>query len=229
MLSVVIPALNAEHRLADALSALVPAVVSGLVRDVVIADGGSSDATALIAEAAGAALIKCERGRGHQLRTGAAAAKGPWLLFLHADTVLEPGWEREARSFMELVDSGRRSQAAAAFRFALDDAGLKPRVLEQLVSWRCRLLAIPYGDQGLLISKRHYEATGGFRALPLMEDIDFVRRLGRSRLVMLRSKALTSASRYHRDGYVLRPMRNLSCLMLYFLNVPARLISRIYG
>ncbi len=143
--------------------------------------------------------------------------------------LLAPGWEREASLFMERVDTGARPLAAAAFRFALDDIGFRPRMLERLVAARCAALRLPYGDQGLLIPKRLYEEIGGYRPLPLMEDVDLVRRLGRRRLVMLGSRAVTSAERFRRDGYVRRSGRNLVCLALYTLRVPTQVISRIYG
>ena len=152
----------------------------------------------------------------------------PWLLFLHADTVLEPGWEREASAFIERVEIGQRPEAAAAFRFALDDLGFKPRVIEWGVAVRCTVARLPYGDQGLLIPRRLYRSSGGFRPLPLMEDVDLIRRLGRGRTVILRARAVTSAIRYRRDGYAWRTLRNLACLMLYYLRVPAGVIARLY-
>jgi hypothetical protein len=153
----------------------------------------------------------------------------PWLLFLHADTVLEPGWEREVSAHMERTDSGRRKPSAAAFRFALDDDGFWPRLIEAGVALRCALFRLPYGDQGLLISRQLYQQSGGYARLPLMEDVDLVRRIGRRRMAMLRTRAVTSAARYQQGGYVRRSVRNLSCLTLYFLRVPTRVIARLYG
>lgn len=229
MISVVIPTLNAEAYLARCLTALVPAAVDGVVREVVVVDGGSSDATATIADDAGANFVKAERGRGLQLAAGAAAAKSRWLLFLHADTVLQPGWEEEALNFMRDVDYGERPPAAAVFRFALNDAGFWPGYLQAMVGMRCALFALPYGDQGLLISRQLYDSLGGYRPLALMEDVDLVRRLGRRRLHFLRSRAITSSARYRRSGYPLRMLRNVACLGLFYLRVPTRYITRLYG
>ncbi len=228
MISVIIPTLDAETGLAQTLAALVPAAVDGLVREVIVIDGGSSDATGAIAEEAGATFVVKSGGRGYQLVAGAHRARFPWLLFLHADTVLEPGWEREASIFMAAIDKGKRPLCAAAFRFALDDAGSRPRLLERLVALRCALLRLPYGDQGLLMPQLLYAEIGGYASHPLMEDLDIAVRLGRRRLAMLRSRAVTSAARYRRDGYLKRSMRNLLCLLLYFLRVPPGVIRRVY-
>jgi rSAM/selenodomain-associated transferase 2 len=229
MISVIIPALNAEQTLGATLASLVHAVVADVVQEAIIVDGGSCDETCAIAEAAGTTLVKAERGRGRQLQAGAAQAKGGWLLFLHADTVLDPGWHEEAKAFMQRVDAGKRPPAAASFRFALDDDGVMPRLLEWLVALRCWLFALPYGDQGLLIPRALYAKLGGFKPLPLMEDVDLVRRLKRSELVMLKSRATTSGERYRREGYLARSLRNFCCLALYYLRVPPRLLARLYG
>ena len=228
MLSVVIPALNAEASLGQALAALVPAAVDGLVRQVIVVDAHSVDRTAAIAESAGATVLTSGEGRGQQLLEGATRARFPWLLFLHADTVLEPGWEREAAKFMESVDKSA-IPLAAAFRFALDDRGARPRILETLVACRCALLRLPYGDQGLLVPRPLYDQIGGYSAMPLMEDVDIVRRLGWRRLRLLNARAITSAERYRREGYLRRSARNLLCLALYGLRVPPGVIRRLYG
>ena len=134
MISVVIPTLNAEADLPRSLAALVPAAIEGIVREVIIVDGGSTDATGRIADATGAHFITAEQGRGQQLAAGAGAAKGPWLLFLHADTRLEEGWEREALELVRAVELGAREDTAAVFRFALDDKGLWPALAPEGMS-----------------------------------------------------------------------------------------------
>lgn len=230
MLTVVMPTLDSAKPMVPALGALVVPACEGVVSQVVVADGGSTDMTVSIAEEMGCDVVRGPRGRGPQLAAGAGAARRDWLLFLHSDTVLEEGWHREVAGLIErLESSGRTHRSAAVFRFALDDQGLKARLIEMAVSLRCALFALPYGDQGLLISKRHYERLGGFRDMPLMEDVDLVRRIGRRGLVYLRARAVTSAERYRRDGYLRRVARNLGCLALFFLRVPPRVLARFYG
>jgi len=209
--SAVIPTLDAGH--------LLPLLVGQLagLGEVILADGGSAQTPQ------GGRVIAAPRGRGEQMIAGAAAAQGDWLLFLHADTRLDSGWEAVVCTAMQAPGH------AAYFRFALDDASSEARRLEAMVTWRCQWLALPYGDQGLLISRALYEAVGGFQPIPLMEDVDLVRRLGRSRLAALPVRAITSAERWRRQGWWVRSARNLCILMLWFLGVsPARLV-RLYG
>lgn len=216
MLSVVIPTLNAEAHLGACLEAVRGA------DEIVVVDGGSTDDSSAIAEAAGARLVRSERGRGIQLRAGGEAALGEWLLFLHSDTHLGPGW-REAVAAHAV--SGQKG--AACFRFRLDDGAWQARVVERGVALRVRLMGLPYGDQGLLVSRSLYERVGGFRPLVLMEDVDLVRRLGRIRT--LDADAVTSAERWRRDGWFLRSARNLFCLALYRRGVSPETIARLYS
>jgi rSAM/selenodomain-associated transferase 2 len=225
-LSIVIPALDAAADLPATLAALEEGRTARLIGEILVVDGGSRDATRSLAAASGARVIEAVRGRGAQLAAGAAAARGDWLLFLHADTRLAAGWPRAVAAF---IAGEHPAERVGYFRFRLDDGAPAARRLEEAVAWRCRVLALPYGDQGLLLSAALYRAIGGFRPLPLMEDVDLVRRLGRRRLEALDLDAVTSARRYRRGGYLARPLRNLFCLTLYFIGVPPRLIRRVYG
>ena len=229
VISVVIPTLNAGNDLAATLSALVPGVVDGIVRDVTVVDGGSHDQTLTIADQAGATILQTKAGRGQQLQAGGAQAKSRWLLFLHGDTVLEAGWDVEAAKFIEKMENSRRPMSAAAFRFALDDDGFAPRLLELMVGLRSSIFRLPYGDQGLLISRQMYEEIGGYNPMSLMEDVDIVRRLGRRRITLLKTQATTSAEKYRRDGYAARVARNQMCLLMYAFKAPMSRISTIYG
>ena len=139
---------------------------------------------------------------------------------------METGWREEVERFVS--DPGN-AQRAATFHFALDDDSREARRLEQVVAWRVRRLGLPYGDQGLLIHRDFYRSLGGFRPWPLMEDVDLMRRIGRDRLIVLRSVARTSAERWRRDGWRRRSVKNLGCLTLYFLGVSPRFIARLYS
>ena len=223
IISVVIPALNAAAELPDALAALRD---NRLVREVIVADGGSRDATAALAEKAGARLVAAPRGRGTQLAAGAAAACGAWLLFLHADCRLAAGWEDAVAGFIAAPGA---SEHAGYFALALDDPSAAARRLERIVAWRCRAFALPYGDQGLLIARELYVRIGGFAPLPLMEDVELARRLGRARLRPIAATITASARRYRDGGYIRRALRNLLCLSLYLGGMAPQRIARIYG
>ena len=225
MISVVIPTLNAAAHLPRALAPLVQGAADGLIKHVIVADGGSQDDTIAIAEAAGCDVVTSPPGRAKQLRAGAGAAKGNWLLFLHADTELAPGWVAEADRFMSQPQARQR---AAAFRLAFDDDS---RAARRVVFWahlRARVMKLPYGDQGLLISRFLYDALGGYPDLPLMEDVELVRRIGRKRLVILQTEAVTSADKYRRDGWDKRSWRNLGLMARYLLGADPIKLAKAY-
>jgi rSAM/selenodomain-associated transferase 2 len=217
-ISVIIPTLDAAATLPDCLSALLEGVVQGLIRDLVISDGGSRDATLELAQAAGAVVVTGPASRGGQLRRGCAAARGDWLLVLHADTVLDAGWSRAVAA--HLAGAG-----PACFRLRFDARGAMPALVAGWANLRTRLFGLPYGDQGLLVSRAGYDAAGGYPDQPLMEDVALVRALPRPAL--LACAATTSAARYLRDGWLRRGARNLWCLARYLAGAdPAGLVAR---
>jgi rSAM/selenodomain-associated transferase 2 len=215
-LSIVIPTLNAARFLPATLAAI------GDRHEVVIADSGSTDGTQDLA--AGARVLSGPPGRGAQIAAGIAAATGSWVLILHADTRLSPGWEGA-------VADHRRTRPGRAgyFRFRLESDDPRARRLERAVAWRCRVLALPYGDQGLLISKALLAEAGGVRPLPLMEDVDLVRRLGRDRLAPLDADAVTSPARWERDGWYRRSGRNVTLLGLWYAGLSPARIAKLYS
>ncbi len=224
ILSIVIPTLNEEANIGTTIDALKRAGIKYRY-DIIVVDGGSEDATIEEARVRGAEIVKSEPGRGKQLVVGGMRAKGEWFLFLHADTELSHGWFDEAENFMKDDTNFRH---AAVFGFLLDDDTPASHVLEKIVNWRTRLLGLPYGDQGLLISRSFYRDLHGYAPLAIMEDVEIIRRIGRDRLHIFNAQAITSADKYRHDGYLFRPLKNILCLSLYFLGMPTRIIAKIY-
>jgi glycosyltransferase involved in cell wall biosynthesis len=218
MISVIVPTLNSASALPHSFDSLIAATVRGLVREVIVADGGSSDSTLAIADGAGAHIVKGGRTRSSQLIAGAKAARGEWLLFLHPETALEPGWEMEVESFLSRITLER--PRAAAFRFAIDDFGGPARRREAYAALRCWLFAVPSGAQGLLVPKRLYQKLGGYRPLSKLEGEDLVRRIGRRRLVMMRSRAV-NMTRETEQG-----VGHFMLAALHMLHLPTAILAR---
>lgn len=207
-LSIVIPTWNAEPALASCFTALMEGLDAGLIREVIVSDAGSDDATGAVAQAWGACVIDGPSGRGGQLRRGVARARGEWLLILHADTALQPGWSEIARRHIEGDDR------AGWFRLAFDQRGIAPATVAGWANLRSTL-GLPYGDQGLLVSRALYDEIGGYPDQPLMEDVALAGKL-RGRLVALDAFAVTSAEKYRAQGWLRRGGRNLWTLVRYF-------------
>lgn len=220
-ISLVIPTLNAAEDLPACLESLMEGLAAGLIRELVITDGGSRDATGQIAEAAGAKLLHGPASRGGQLQRGCAAAKGNWLLVLHADTQLEAGWSQVVSR--HLREGGGRP---GYFRLRFRASGVMPGLVAGWANWRSRLFGLPFGDQALLIRREEYEAAGGYRDQPLMEDVALVRCL--SALVALPACALTSAVRYQQQGWLRRGARNLLLQLRYALGARPEALARSY-
>jgi glycosyltransferase involved in cell wall biosynthesis len=186
MLSVVIPTLDSERGLLPTLAALVPGVVAGMVREVIVADGGSRDASAQIADGAGCRLLVSTGPRGVRLRAAADIAHGAWLLLLQPGSVPDATWIDETRRFVEeAVLRGCADSYAAAFRRT--PATFRPTLIEALALLRSSLGARPHPSQGLLITKALYDRIGGHPREGDAPERDLIRRLGRRRIVLLRA------------------------------------------
>lgn len=215
-ISIIIPTLNAERSLPGCLAALVEGLDAGLVCELIVSDGGSHDQTRALADAWGAEILVGAPSRGGQLGRGCAAAKGDWLMILHADTQLAPGWS-------EAVHAHMASGKAGWFRLRFDQGG---RFVAGWANLRSRL-GLPYGDQGLLVPRRLYREVGGFEDIPLMEDVAMARAL-KGRLRGIGAVAVTSAERYRQQGWLLRGARNLWSLLRFFAGVSPDVLARAY-
>lgn len=216
-ISVVIPALDEEACLARAIRSVAADA------EVIVADGCSRDRTREVAQGLGALVLSCPPSRGGQMGLGAGRSSGGWLLFLHADTWLELGWAQAIRALGPEVAGG-------AFRLAIDAPGRAYRVIEAAVDVRSRFFGLPYGDQALFARRSVYDRLGGMAPIPLMEDVDLVRRLrGAGRLAFLRHRAFTSPRRWERHGVFGTSFRNWRLLALYAAGVPPSRLARMYG
>lgn len=220
-LSVAIPTLDAAAELPHALASLGEGRGAGLLREVVVSDGGSRDATVALARAAGAEVVTGPAGRGGQIRRGVAATSGPWVLVLHADTRLGAGWSAV------VADHVAAGGGAAWFRLRFRAEGVAPRVVERWAGLRSRA-GLPYGDQGLLLPRALHDAVGGFEDIPLMEDVAMALRL-RGRLRGLPVEASSSAARYEAGGWVRRGGRNLLTLGRYLAGADPERLARAYA
>lgn len=215
--SVIIPALNEAASIGTAIESARPA-------DVIVADGESRDGTANIAREHGARVVVDGVGRGAQLNAGAAAAGGELLLFLHADTTLPGGWQ--AHVVRTLAD---RSVAVGAFSLAIAGAGRRETIAAAGANLRSHLLGLPYGDQALFLRREVFDALGGFRPLPIMEDFDFVQRAkALGRVVTLPLAVETSPRRWRQRGPFRTVLINQLMLAGWKAGLPPERLARFY-
>jgi rSAM/selenodomain-associated transferase 2 len=220
LLSIVIPTLDEERTVAALLGDLAMVTVP---HEVIVVDGGSADETVAVATSAGARVVRTGAARGTQLAAGARAAAAPTLCFLHADVRLP----NDARMELARIAEGPTS-GAFAFRFRIDARGWRYRLVEIAVRLRVQLFRLPYGDQGLIVSRAHYEAAGGYPDIPLMEDVALVDALRRvTTLRALRPALHISARRWEREGLLVRIVRNWRIMIAYRLGAsPAKLAAQ---
>jgi glycosyltransferase involved in cell wall biosynthesis len=184
MLSAIISAHDSERTLVPTLAALVPGATAGLLGDVVIADGGSSDATAEVADIAGCRFIASSAPLGARLKAAALTTRTPWLMFLRAGTVPDQGWIQAADRFMESIDRLDGPMRAAVFRPPGAGDLLHPRLSELAALLRVMFGGGARPEQGLLIARRFYDEIGGHTPGADAETA-LLRAIGRRRIAML--------------------------------------------
>ena len=219
-ISIIIPALNE----AEAIGPTLESAAGAPATELIVADGGSKDATAEIARSCGATVVSSPPGRARQMNVGAQVARGEYLLFLHADTRLPPGYEQEMRRVLDLP-----GVAAGAFALEIAGAAWGLRLVERAANLRSRLFQLPYGDQGLFLRAELFRSLGGFPELPLMEDLELARLLRRrGRVATSPLPVLTSARRWESLGVVRVTLLNQFFLLAYLLGMPPRRLANWY-
>jgi len=201
-ISIIIPTINEANNLPLLLSDLSTIHKDG---EIIIVDCGSKDKTIDIANIYGAKVfISKERNRGLQLNIGAMNSRGDWLIFLHADTRLTHDWFEK----INLVFKGGKNYIYY-FKFKINNKKIIYRFLEILVNFRSKYFKQPYGDQGLIIHRTTYFKNNGFRKIPLMEDIDFLRRLNNKKdLKQLNLPIFISSRKWERTNIFLQALKN---------------------
>jgi rSAM/selenodomain-associated transferase 2 len=220
-LTIVIPVLNEAAIIGAALQALAPLRARGA--EIIVADGGSRDGTAALAQPFADRVIMAPDGRGAPMNSGAALGRGDALLFLHADTTLPDNADR-------LIDAALARRAWG--RFDLRIAGRHPllAIVARMINWRSRLTGVATGDQAIFVTREAFDAVGGFPDLPLMEDIAISRRLKRlSRPACIATPVVTSGRRWETNGVISTIVLMWRLRLAYYFGVAPELLARRYG
>ena len=219
-ISVVIPALNEARNLPDCVHSL----RGPLALEVIVVDGGSGDRTGQTARELGLKLLQGPASRGRQLGLGCRAARGDYVVLLHADTRLRPGWHHQVRRILR-----RPGVALGAFEFQVNAMGSGYWLIEYMVALRSRLAGLPYGDQAMFLKRQTLASLGGVPELPLMEDVELVRRARRlGKVAVSRLPAVSSPRRWQEKGLIGNTWLNWRCYMAYRMGVPAGELARRY-
>ncbi len=224
MISVIIPTLNSAREMRRTLPPLVEGVSYGIVKQVIIADGGSSDETLEIADAAGCEVVTTEPRRALQVRSGAAASKGKYIMILHPGVELAPGWVGEAERF---IRSDQARARAGVFQLAFDDASPETKRALFWARLRARVMKLPYGEQGVLMSRFFYDGLGGYPDQASMDDVEFARRIGAKRWVWFNSEAVVSGDALRRQGKR-GPLTKLTLLARHMMGADPIELAKAY-
>jgi len=219
MFSIIIPTLNSKADLTRLL-----AQIGNTDFEIIVSDGGSRDGTLAVALDHNAKIAVGCPGRGWQLARGAKWANTDWLFFVHADSILPDHWAALIKDHIE-----KSPDKVGYFKFGLNTQGIRPRILEFLANLRTWFFGLPYGDQGLLISRSQYKAVGGFPDWELFEDVAIVRKIGRAGLKKMPGTVLTNADKFEKRGYLKSWLRNVSLITRFTFGADPEKLAKVYN
>jgi rSAM/selenodomain-associated transferase 2 len=222
--SVIIPVLHESSLINETIGHVFAVAASAAVELLVVDGDPSGDTIREIRDGTVRAAL-AGKGRGIQLNRGASLARGEILLFLHADTRLPAG------AFAKITAAMKDRQIiGGAFRLAIDSRRLPFRAIEKVVSYRSRIFGLPYGDQGIFVRSTYFQTLGGFRNVPIMEDLDLMRRIRKQkgRIVILDDPIVTSARRWEQEGILYCTVRNWCLVLFFFLGIPPEKLLKLY-
>lgn len=193
--------------------------------EIIVVDGSAEGETIHAVQNKKVQKIVSEKGRSQQMNAGATIARGGILLFLHADTLLPRNALHAISSIMQ-----KKELVGGAFDLGIDSPRSVFRLIETAASLRSRITRIPYGDQGIFIRKDYFHAIGGFKEIPLMEDVDLMRRIKKAgdKICILPLKVKTSPRRWEKEGIVRCTLRNWTLITLYCLGFSPEKLTKLY-
>ncbi len=221
-ISIIVPTLNESLLIERLFSNLNKCIDSQT--EIIVVDGGSFDNTVEIASRHTSKVFVTEQGRASQMNYGAALAKGEILLFLHADSILTPDAFKQLKEL--LIEP---ACVGGAFSLQIDSQRLLLKVISNVVNLRSRFLGLVYGDQGIFVRRKQFEELKGFLNIPIMEDLEFYKRLkALGKTVLLNGRILTSSRRWEREGILYTTLRNWVLLIMYYLGISTKRLERLY-
>ena len=218
--TVVIPTYNSEKTIENTLNS-----ICKYFNKIIIVDADSCDLTIQMSKKYNIKIIKSLKGRGPQLVLGAENAHTDWIFFLHSDSTINKNNLIDINKF---ITNTLNNNKAASFKIKFNTNNIWSNLLSKLVNIRSKYLKLPYGDQGLLISRSFYKNIGGYKNIPIMEDVEIIRTIGFRNIKILNSYIITDAERFENQVWIYRSMINLFCLTLYFLGFNINNINKIY-
>ena len=216
-ISIVIPTLNSQNTVRKTLASLFEGIEAGIVRELIVVDGGSTDETREIVEECGGKFISSAASRGYQLKKGVNLAKGDFIFALHSDSVLEPGWS-------EIVKKYFNKDAGYYCKLSFDIIHPLASMTSTWANARSLIFNLPYGDQGLLIPRKLLMENGSYSPIPIMEDVELALRF-KGKLFRMPIVITTSSRKYRKNGWLRQGSKNIVRLLRFLLGADPNNLS----